>query len=89
MNKSTLVAKIAEKSGLDKKQADAALNAFTAAVVEALQAGDKVQLMGFGTFEVKERAARMGRNPATGAPTEIAAKKIPVFKAGKGLKDAF
>lgn len=89
MNKSTLVAKIAEKSGLDRKQAEAALNAFAATITEALQAGEKVQLMGFGTFEVKERAARMGRNPATGAPTEIAAKKIPSFKAGKGFKDAF
>ena len=89
MNKSTLVMKIAEKAGLDRKQSEAALNAFTAAVTEALQAGEKVQLMGFGTFEVKERAARMGRNPATGEATEIPAKKTPVFKAGKGFKDAF
>ena len=89
MNKSTLVAKMAEKSGLDRKQAEAALNAFAATITEALQAGEKVQLMGFGTFEVKERAARMGRNPATGEPTEIAAKKIPTFKAGKGFKDEF
>jgi len=89
MNKSTLIAKIAEKSGLDKKQSEAALNAFTATITEALKAGEKVQLMGFGTFEVKERAARMGRNPATGEATEIAAKKIPAFKAGKGFKDAF
>ena len=89
MNKSTLIAKIAEKSGLDKKQSEAALNAFTATITEALKAGEKVQLMGFGTFEVKERAARMGRNPATGEATQIAAKKIPAFKAGKGFKDAF
>ena len=89
MNKSTLIAKIAEKSGLDKKQSEAALNAFTATITEALKAGEKVQLMGFGTFEVKERAARMGRNPATGEATEIAAKKIPAFKADKGFKDAF
>ena len=89
MNKTTLTMKIAEKAGLDKKQAEAALNAFTATITEALQAGEKVQLMGFGTFEVKERAARVGRNPATGEPTNIAAKKIPSFKAGKGLKDAF
>lgn len=89
MNKTTLIMKIAEKAGLEKKQADAALNAFTETITEALQAGEKVQLMGFGTFEVKERAARVGRNPATGEPTNIAAKKIPTFKAGKGLKDAF
>ena len=89
MNKSTLIDRIAEKAGLDRKQAEAALNGFTDAITEALKAGEKVQLMGFGTFEVKERAARMGRNPATGELTEIAAKKIPSFKAGKGFKDAF
>ena len=89
MNKATLIAKMAEKSELSKKQAEAALNAFTDTITEALKAGEKVQLMGFGTFEVKERAARVGRNPATGEPTNIAAKKIPTFKAGKGLKDAF
>lgn len=89
MNKTTLIAKIAEKSELNKKQAEAALNAFIDTVTEALQAGEKVQMMGFGTFEVKERAARMGRNPATGEPTEIAAKRIPTFKAGKGFKDEF
>jgi len=89
MNKTTLVAKIAEKSELNRKQAEAALNAFTESVIEALKAGEKVQMMGFGTFELKERAARMGRNPATGEPTEIAAKRIPTFKAGKGFKDEF
>ena len=89
MNKTTLVAKIAEKSELNKKQAEAALNAFIESVTEALKAGEKVQMMGFGTFEVKERAARVGRNPATGEPTEIAAKRIPTFKAGKGFKDEF
>ena len=89
MNKTTLIAKIAEKSELNKKQAEAALNAFIDTVTEALQAGEKVQMMGFGTFEIKERAARMGRNPATGEPTEIAAKRIPTFKAGKGFKDEF
>jgi len=89
MNKSTLIDRIAEKAGLDRKQAEAALNGFTDTITEALKAGEKVQLMGFGTFEVKERAARMGRNPATGELTEIAAKKIPSFKAGKGFKDAF
>ncbi len=89
MNKTTLIAKIAEKSDLNKKQAEAALNAFIDSVTEALHAGEKVQMMGFGTFEIKERAARMGRNPATGEPTEIAAKRIPTFKAGKGFKDEF
>ena len=89
MNKSTLIAKIAEKSELNKKQAEAALNAFVESVTEALKAGEKVQLMGFGTFEIKERAARVGRYPATGEPTNIAAKKVPTFKAGKGFKDEF
>ena len=89
MNKATMIAKIAEKSDLTKKQAEAALNAFTETVFEALKAGDKVQLMGFGTFEVKERAARVGRKPSTGETIEIPAKKIPTFKAGKGFKDEF
>ena len=89
MNKTTLVAKIAEKSELNKKQAEAALNAFIESITEALQAGEKVQVMGFGTFEIKERAARVGRNPATGEPTNIEAKRIPTFKAGKGFKDEF
>ena len=89
MNKTTLVAKIAEKSELNKKQAEAALNSFIESITEALQAGEKVQVMGFGTFEIKERAARVGRNPATGEPTNIEAKRIPTFKAGKGFKDAF
>lgn len=89
MNKTTLIAKMAEKSDLNKKQAEAALNAFTETVIEALKAGEKVQMMGFGTFEVKERAARVGRNPATGEKTDIAAKKIPTFKAGKGFKAEF
>ncbi len=89
MNKATLIAKIAEKSGLNKKQAEAALTAFTDTVVEALKEGDKVQMMGFGTFEVKDRAARTARKPATGETIEIPAKKAPVFKVGKGLKDQF
>ena len=88
-NKTTLIAKIAEKSELNKKQAEAALNALTETITEALKAGEKVQLMGFGTFEVKERAARIGRNPATKENIEIPAKKIPTFKAGKGFKDEF
>ena len=89
MNKATLIAKIAEKSALNKKQAEAALAAFTDTVVEALKEGDKIQLVGFGTFEVKERAARIGRKPSTGESIEIPAKKSPVFKAGKGFKDQF
>lgn len=89
MNKATLIAKIADKTELNKKQAEAALAAFTDTVVEALKEGDKVQLMGFGTFEIKERAARTGRKPSTGETIEIPAKKSPVFKAGKGFKDQF
>ena len=89
MNKATLIAKMAEKSELSKKQAEAALNVFTDTITEALKAGDKVQLMGFGTFELKERAARIGRNPATKESIEIPAKKTPSFKAGKGFKDEF
>ena len=89
MNKVTLVTKIAEKSGLSKKQAEQALGAFIDSVTEALKEGDKVQLMGFGTFEVKERAARTGRNPSTGETIEIPASKTPTFKAGKGLRDEF
>ena len=89
MNKVTLIAKIAEKSGLNKKQAEMALAAFVDTVTEALKEDDKVQLMGFGTFEIKERSARTGRNPATGATIEIPASKIPAFKPGKGFRDEF
>lgn len=89
MNKVTLVAKIAEKSGLSKKQAELALGAFIDSVTETLKEGDKVQMMGFGTFEVKERAARTGRNPSTGETIEIPASKTPTFKAGKALRDEF
>ena len=89
MNKATLIAKIAEKTGLNKKQAEATANAFTDTILEALKEGDKVQLIGFGTFEVKERAARVGHKPGTGETIEIAAKKTPVFRAGKGFKDEF
>ena len=88
MNKTELIAAMAEKSELTKKDAGAALEAFTAAVEDALKAGEKVQLVGFGTFEVKERAARTGINPQTKQPVEIAASKSPAFKAGKALKDA-
>ncbi|MDY3025929.1 MAG: HU family DNA-binding protein [Candidatus Faecivicinus sp.] len=89
MNKAALIAKIAEKTGLNKKQAEAAANAFTDTILEALKEGEKVQLIGFGTFEVKERAARVGHKPGTGETIEIAAKKTPVFRAGKGFKDEF
>ena len=88
MNKVTLVAKIAEKSGLSKKQAELALGAFIDSVTEALKEGDSVQIIGFGTFEVKERPARTGRNPATGETIEIAASKAPAFKVGKTFKSA-
>ena len=88
MNKSELITAMAEKSELTKKDAGAALEAFTAAVEDALKAGDKVQLVGFGTFEVKARAARTGINPQTKKPVKIAASKTPTFKAGKALKDA-
>ena len=88
MNKTELVAAVAEKSNLTKKDAEAAIAAFTASVQEALKSGDKVQLVGFGTFEVKSRAARTGINPQTRKPVKIAASKVPAFKAGKALKDA-
>ena len=87
MNKTDLVAIMAEKAGLSKKDAEAALKAFTEAVSAELAKGGKVQLVGFGTFEVAERAAREGRNPQTGKSMKIAASKAPKFKAGKALKD--
>lgn len=88
MNKTELIAAVAEKTELSKKDAEAAVNAFTEAVAEALQDGDKVQLIGFGTFEVKYRAARVGTKPVTKEPIEIPAARVPVFKPGKALKDA-
>ena len=88
MNKTELVAAIAEKAGLAKKDAEKALAAFTDTVADALKKGDKIQLVGFGTFETRTRAARTGRNPQTGAQIKIAASKNPAFKAGKALKDA-
>ena len=88
MNKNEFVAAIAEKSGLTKKDAEAALTDYTEVVTDALKAGDSVQLIGFGTFEVRERAARQGRNPHTGETIEIAAANAPAFKPGKALKDA-
>ena len=88
MNKTELVAAMAEKAGLSKKDAEAALKAFTETVAEELKKGEKIALVGFGTFEVSERAAREGRNPRSGETMTIAACKAPKFKAGKALKDA-
>ncbi|MGB9660449.1 MAG: HU family DNA-binding protein [Moorellaceae bacterium] len=88
MNKAELVASVAEKAEITKKDAEKAVNALFAAIEEALAKGDKVQLVGFGTFEVRERAARVGRNPRTGEEIAIAATKVPIFKPGKALKDA-
>ena len=88
MNKADLVAKIADKAGLTKKDAEVALNAVIGCIEDALVAEEKVALVGFGTFEVKERAARTGRNPRTGAEIKIAASKTPAFAAGKAFKDA-
>ena len=88
MNKTQLIDVVAAKTDLKKKEAEAAVNATIEAIAEALKAGDKVQLIGFGTFEVKERAAREGRNPKTGETITIAASKHPAFTAGKALKDS-
>ena len=88
MNKTELVAAIAEKTDLTKKDAELALTAVVESITEALVKGDKVQLIGFGSFEVKNRAARVGRNPKTKEAIQIPASKTPVFKAGKALKDA-
>ena len=87
MNKAELVAAIADKAELSKKDADAALKAFTDVVAEELKKGEKIQLVGFGTFEVSERAARTGRNPQTGEEMTIPASKAPKFNPGKALKD--
>ena len=87
MNKSELIAAMVQKSSLSKKDCEAALDAFVAAIGETLKSGEKVQLVGFGTFEVRERAARMGLNPRTKEEMEIPASKVPAFKAGKALKE--
>ena len=87
MNKSELCAQVADKAGLTRKDAEKAINAVFDAITDSLKDGDKVQLVGFGSFEVKQRAARKGHNPATGAEIDIPASKAPVFKAGKVLKD--
>ena len=87
MNKTELIAAVAEKTGLSKKDSDAAVAAVVDAITESLVQGEKVQLVGFGSFEVKKRAARTGRNPHTKEQIEIPASRVPVFKAGKALKD--
>ena len=87
MNKTELVAAMADQTGLTKKDVEAVLKAFTDVVSGELKKGGKVQLVGFGTFEVSERAAREGRNPQSGEPMKIAASKAPKFKAGKALRD--
>ena len=88
MTKAELVVNVAEKAGLERKKAEKAVNAFVETVKQALVEGDKVQIIGFGTFENRERSARTGRNPRTGEAIEIAASKLPSFKAGKALKEA-
>ena len=88
MNKMDVVEAVASRAGLSKADSDRAVNAFIDAIADALTRGEKVTVTGFGTFEVRDRAARMGRNPQTGAPLHIPATKTPAFKAGKGLKDA-
>ncbi|MGE5592029.1 MAG: HU family DNA-binding protein [Bacillota bacterium] len=87
MNKADLVASVAEKAQLSKKDAEHAVDAMVESIQSALAQGDRVALVGFGTFEVRERAARKGRNPQTGQEIDIAATKVPVFRAGKGFKD--
>ena len=87
MNKTESIAAIAERAEISKKDAEKALKAFTEAVADELVKGEKVQLVGFGTFEVSERAAREGRNPKSGEPMKIEASRTPKFKAGKALKD--
>ena len=88
MNKVELIAQIAEKSGLSKKDAEKALAAVIDTITEAVSNGDKVQLVGFGSFEVKQREPRVGRNPKTKEAIEIPATRVPVFKAGRALKDS-
>jgi len=87
MSKQELVNYVAENTGLSKKDAEAALSSFVDGVKSALKKGDSVTLVGFGTFSVSHRNARTGRNPQTGATIQISARKVPVFKAGKGLKE--
>ena len=88
MNKTELIAAVAEKASISKKDADSAVNAVLDTIVEALAADEKVQLVGFGTFEVRSRSARQGRDPRSNSPITIPASKVPAFKAGKALKDS-
>lgn len=88
MNKTELVTAVATKAGISKKDADAAINAFVESVIDELKNGEKVQMVGFGTFEARERAARTGINPRTKKQIEIAASIVPAFKAGKAFKEA-
>jgi len=88
MNKTELIATVAEKAELSKKDAEKAVNAVLESITESLKAGDKVALVGFGTFDVKQRTARTAKNPRTGATVEVPASRVPGFKAGKALKDA-
>jgi DNA-binding protein HU-beta len=88
LNKTELIGEVAGKTGMTKKDAEKVVNAFFDTVEGALKSGDKVQLIGFGTFEVRDRKARKGRNPQTGKEIDIPATKVPAFKAGKALKDA-
>ena len=88
MNKTELINVVAEKTGLSKKDSETAVSAVIDSITETLVSGDKVQLIGFGSFEIKERAARVGRNPQTKQEIQIPASKLPTFKAGKALKDA-
>ena len=88
MNKTELVVAVAEKAGLSKKDAEKAVSAVIDSIVDTLKAGDKIQLVGFGTFEVRERAEKQARNPRTGETMTVPASKVPAFKAGKALKDA-
>ena len=88
MNKTEFIAALAEKTGMKKTDAEKAVKGFTELVAETLKTGEKVSLVGFGTFEVRERAAKQGRNPRTGEAMEIPASKLPAFRAGQQLKDA-
>ena len=88
MNKTELIGAVAEKASLSKKDADAAVNAAISVIADSLAAGENVQLVGFGTFEVRQRAEKQGRNPKTGEAITVPAAKVPAFKAGKALKDA-
>lgn len=88
MNKTELIANVAEATGISKKEAAAVVDATFSSITNAMIAGEKVQLIGFGTFETRDRAAKIGKNPKTGEAVEIAACKVPAFKAGKALKDS-